>query len=268
MSWAAVNGTPGAAATLSRLGPISTTQALPLAGMAALDPWTQWRVILTDPGGRAIAVERIRRRTGHQPGRPPGIVGRVTVTIPASALDTDTDTDILSTSTLAARASGNAAHASSTGASGRVADASAFDTGLPGTPGHGIRSAILRTAHRAAARARQEQAADTAAGGCAHTTATPAYRPATRIREHVEARDQTCRQPACRQPAWHADIDHTQAWHKGGPTCPCNLGAHCRTHHKIKQLPGWTLTQPRPGHFTLTTPAGRTYRTEPDTYPV
>ena len=40
----------------------------------------------------------------------------------------------------------------------------------------------------------------------------------------------------------------------------------CRTHHQIKQLPGWTLTQPRPGHFQLTTPAGRTYDTHPDTY--
>jgi len=41
----------------------------------------------------------------------------------------------------------------------------------------------------------------------------------------------------------------------------------CRTHHKIKQEPGWTLRQPRPGYFEITTPAGRTYTTEPDTYP-
>ncbi len=41
----------------------------------------------------------------------------------------------------------------------------------------------------------------------------------------------------------------------------------CRTHRKIKQLPGWTLTQPEPGVFHLTTPAGRTYITRPDTYP-
>lgn len=50
----------------------------------------------------------------------------------------------------------------------------------------------------------------------------------------------------------------------------CRYGlhdGHCRTHHKIKQLPGWTLTQLRPGHFQLTTPAGRTYTTNPDPYP-
>jgi hypothetical protein len=50
----------------------------------------------------------------------------------------------------------------------------------------------------------------------------------------------------------------------------CSYRRHvgrCRTHHQIKQLSGWTLTQPRPGFFELTTPAGRTYETEPDAYP-
>ncbi|MGH3156681.1 MAG: hypothetical protein ACRDNF_08935, partial [Streptosporangiaceae bacterium] len=68
-------------------------------------------------------------------------------------------------------------------------------------------------------------------------------------------------------PAHHADLDHTTPYDQGGLTCECNLGGYCRTHHKIKQLPGWTLTQPRPGHFQLTTPAGRTYTTTPDAYP-
>lgn len=50
--------------------------------------------------------------------------------------------------------------------------------------------------------------------------------------------------------------------------CGYNLhGGQCRTHHQIKQLPGWTLTEPQPGHFELTAPAGRTYETHPDTYP-
>ncbi|MGH3399735.1 MAG: hypothetical protein ACRDPO_34135, partial [Streptosporangiaceae bacterium] len=77
----------------------------------------------------------------------------------------------------------------------------------------------------------------------------------------------TCRNPRCRQPAHHADLDHTTPYDQGGLTCECNLGGYCRTHHKIKQLPGWTLTQPTPGHFQLTTPAGRTYTTTPDAYP-
>jgi len=115
-----------------------------------------------------------------------GVTGRVTVIIPAATLD---------------------------------------QPGQPGSAdGTGIRAAVLRAARRAATRAEQAAAADEAAGGCAHTTATPAYRPATRIREPVEARDQTCRQPYCRQAAWRTDLDHTTPWHKGAPTCPCNIG--------------------------------------------
>jgi hypothetical protein len=37
--------------------------------------------------------------------------------------------------------------------------------------------------------------------------------------------------------------------------------------HKLKQHPGWTLTQTEPGTFTWTTPAGRTYTVSPDTHP-
>jgi hypothetical protein len=232
LSWRALTGHPAAPARLGRLGPVTPGQALPLAALAASDPAAQWRVILTDPGDRAIAVERVRRgRLCDNPRRAAGVTGRVTVILPAAAL-------------------------------GQPSPASA-----PATGGTGIRAAVLRAARRAAPRAEKTAAADEAAGGCAHTTATTAYRPTTRIREHVEARDQTCRQPYCRQPAWHTDLDHTRAYHRGGPTCPCNIGGHCRTHHKIKQQLGWTLTQPRPGHFEWTTPAGRTYTTEPDTYP-
>jgi hypothetical protein len=106
-----------------------------------------------------------------------------------------------------------------------------------------------------------------APGGCDHHAATPGYRPATATRDYITARDQTCRYPTCRQPAWHADLDHTRPWHQGGPTCPCNLGALCRTHHILKQLHGWTLTQPTPGTFHWTTPTGRTYTCEPDIHP-
>ena len=98
--------------------------------------------------------------------------------------------------------------------------------------------------------------------------ASAAYRPPPRIREHIAARDITCRFTTCGQPAWRADLDHTVPWHKGGRTCPCNLGGFCRTHHKIKALPGWQVEQSRPGTFRWTTPAGRSYLAEPDPYPV
>jgi hypothetical protein len=94
---------------------------------------------------------------------------------------------------------------------------------------------IARAALRATQRAQDEAQAFAAAGGsCDHGSASAAYRPPPRIREHVTARDVTCRFGTCGQPAWRADLDHTIPYDQGGPTCTCNLGGDCRTHHKIK----------------------------------
>jgi hypothetical protein len=91
--------------------------------------------------------------------------------------------------------------------------------------GTATRAAVLRAAARAAAKVRRQAAADQQSDtGCAHTAATPAYRSTATIRDLIEARDQTCRFPGCRQPAWRGDLDHTTPYHCGGLTCPCNLG--------------------------------------------
>ena len=143
--------------------------------------------------------------------------------------------------------------------------------GPPGAPGQitgQILGLALRAATRATTRARAAMAADTTAGGdCAHTTATPGYRPPPRLKEYIAARDLTCRFPRCRQPAWRGDLDHTIPFDNGGLTCRCNLGGLCRTHHLLKHHPDWKLAQTTPGHFTWTTPSGRTYTTTPDTHP-
>jgi hypothetical protein len=254
ISWRALNADPAGSATLSRIGPISASQALPLALMAAADPNARWQVILTDADGYAIAVETVRRH--YRPGqarRPAGVTGHVTVTIPAATVDQLLNTGSVGPAPADSR--------SGPSASARLNSTDAWTS-------RGIRAAVVRAAHRAWARAQRQATADASApGGCAHADSTTAYRPTPKLRDYVTARDQTCRNPRCRQPARRADLDHTVPWHKGGPTCRCNLGGHCRTHHKIKQLPGWTLTQTRPGHFRLTTPAGRTYTTTPDPYP-
>ena len=243
LPWATLAGHSAAPGLLGRIGPITAAQARHLATTACHDPAAQWRIIITNPAGQALTVTRIPRRTrdrpgpaGHNPGTagdgpPPGagLAGRITLTITQDTIRQHADGP---------------------------------------RPAAGIAAVALRAAARALDTALTQAQADTAAGGCAHHAQSQAYRPPPRLREHVTARDLTCRNPACRQPAWRADLDHTQPWQDGGPTCTCNLGGACRRDHQLKQHPRWTLQQTRPGHFTWTTPAGRTYTTTPDTHPL
>jgi hypothetical protein len=241
LPWTTLAGRAARPGALGRIGPITPAQASQLALSAANDPAAQWRVIVTNPAGQAIAVSRIRRRTRARPtpatgspgaarDGPPsgtGLVGRATVII---------SQDTISQEPLA-RSSG------------------------------WITAATLRAAAWALRRAMAEAEADVAAGGCAHAERSPAYRPPPRLREQVTARDLTCRFPTCGQPAWRADLDHTIPHDQGGRTCVCNLGGRCRKHHILKQDPRWKLEQGPRGEFTWTTPAGRTYTTSPDIYP-
>jgi hypothetical protein len=182
-----------------------------------------------------MAVARVPRPRTSAGRKAPGLagatatVGRVTLVMPAEALD------------------------AGTGPSPRLPD--------------GVYAGILAAAHRARDDADRRAEADRQApGGCAHTIATASYRPPGRVRDLVVVRDQTCRQPGCGQPAWRTDLDHTTPHDQGGRTCPCNLGPLCRRHHQLKQHPRWNLAQPRPGEFLWTTPAGRTYRVFPHGY--
>jgi hypothetical protein len=59
-------------------------------------------------------------------------------------------------------------------------------------------------------------------------------------------------------------MDHTIPYHLGGLTCECNVGPHCRRHHRLKGTGAWRLEQPRPGIFRWTTPAGLTYSVSPE----
>jgi Domain of unknown function (DUF222) len=237
--WTTLTGHSREPAIVGRIGPVSSWQARELVALATRNPATQWRVILTTDDGRAIAVHHARppQAPGHNraPGTDTyttGVIGRVTITIRAASLGTP-----------AARPRPD----------------------TPLTIQH-LTPAILTAAAQAAERAAAD--GDRGDGSCAHTMASESYRPPPRLREHITARDRTCRFGPCGQPAWRTDLDHTTPWHQDGPTCPCNLGSCCRTHHQIKQHPGWHLHQPNPGTFTWTTPTGRTYQTQPDPYPV
>jgi len=102
---------------------------------------------------------------------------------------------------------------------------------------------------------------------CRHLRRVRRYEPGERLANLVRVRQRRCSFPGCRRPAPGCDLDHTQAYHRGGPTCECNLSPLCRRHHRTKQTRGWTLTQPEPGVLVWTTPHGRGYTVTPEPYP-
>ncbi len=250
VAWRSLTGIGPEPGDLSWTGPVTPAQARELAAVAAADPDCTWRLIVTDDEGRAIAIATLRTRRTAGAG-PPGLVSEVTVTIKRS---------------LAAALGGDGQAASwVAGALQRL------------SPGEGranfgkladLLARAVPAANLAAAEAAARAAADTMAGGCAHTMEVPGYRVPDRLRRWLNTRDRTCRNPVCRQPAARCDQDHTVAYDSGGRTCSCGLGALCRAHHQLKQLPGWQLTQDAQGYFTWRTPAGLTYRKEPHRYPV
>jgi hypothetical protein len=88
------------------------------------------------------------------------------------------------------------------------------------------------------------------------------YRPSAATRRAVEGRHATCVFPSCNRRSDRCDLDHTIPWGRGA-TCPCNLAPLCRRHHRTKQTPGWTLSQPWPGLLIWTTPSGTWHITLP-----
>jgi Domain of unknown function (DUF222) len=103
---------------------------------------------------------------------------------------------------------------------------------------------------------------------CDHRLESHAYQPNDRLRHLVQVRDYTCTFPTCNRHARDSDFEHAIPYDKGGRTCACNAGARSRQCHRVKQSPGWTLTQPRPGWHQWQTPRGRTYTQGPKRYPV
>jgi hypothetical protein len=103
---------------------------------------------------------------------------------------------------------------------------------------------------------------------CDHRYESAGYRPGALLRHLVEVRDGQCTQPTCVRAARRCDFEHAVPYHKGGKTCGCNGGCRCRRDHRVKQSPGWKVTQPRPGYHQWTTPAGRTFTAEPMRYPI
>ena len=102
---------------------------------------------------------------------------------------------------------------------------------------------------------------------CDHESAEDRYAPGRKLRHLVRARSQLCTAPACNAQAVYCDLDHTDPY-PDGPTDQCNLTPKCRRHHRVKQAPGWKVTQPTPGTTAWTTPSGRTHTTTATAYDV
>ena len=100
----------------------------------------------------------------------------------------------------------------------------------------------------------------------------PVRKPGPRSRRQAEhlsqVRHATCTSPVCRDPPTICDFEHNTPYEAGGRTCLCNGGPKCRHDHRLKQHPKWKVDQLPDGTFRWTTPAGRTYTTEPTRYPI
>ena len=103
---------------------------------------------------------------------------------------------------------------------------------------------------------------------CDHRFQAEGHDPGVRLRHLSQVRHATCTSPVCRRPAAQCDHEHNTPYEAGGRTCLCNTGPKCRHDHRLKQHPKWKVEQLPDGTFRWTTPAGRTYDTEPTRYPI
>jgi len=103
---------------------------------------------------------------------------------------------------------------------------------------------------------------------CDHRFESRGHDPGVRLRHLAQVLHATCTSPVCRRPASRCDFEHNTPYDAGGRSCLCNGGPKCRHDHRLKQHPRWKVDQLPDGTFRWTTPAGRSYDTEPTRYPI
>ena len=96
---------------------------------------------------------------------------------------------------------------------------------------------------------------------------TESYQPTAPIWRHVVAEHSACYRPGCDAPSTEDDLDHRIAW-PIGPTDTENLWPGCRTDHRTKHAPGFSIEQADNGGYVLRTAAGFSHPVEPTTHPV
>ena len=240
---ATLQGTAARPGDSRLLGPLDPALARDLAAAAARSPRSRWEVTVVDDHGHAAGHGTARRRQGRrQPPQPPPPAGcalpaRVNITVTGQRLRQ-----------LAAQAAEPRSGAPPGDWQLTPRAAGTWTLTLPGGQQLAVRFDVVPT------------------DDCDHAHEVDSYQPSERLRRLVQARDHTCTFPPCSRPARESDFEHAVPYDKGGRTCACNAGARSRRCHQVKQSPGWTVTQPKPGWHQWQTPTGRTYTQEPWRY--
>jgi hypothetical protein len=239
------------------LGVLDPDLCRDLAAAAIASPRTRLCITVTDRDGIAAWHGCARRgRTGCSGDRQPRTS---LVELPARLNLTITSAQLAALE-LAAPAADPRRHSPGTWSLTRN------DTGPPGTAPPGGRDAWTLTTPDG--RAHTVLLEPVPVEECDHRHQASGYHPGDRLRHLVQVRDYTCTFPPCSRHARDSDFEHARPYAKGGRTCACNAGARSRKCHRVKQSPGWNLTQPRPGWHQWTTPSGWTYTQDPHRYPV
>jgi hypothetical protein len=226
------------------LGPLDPALARDLAAAAARSPDSRWEIIVVDEHGYATGHGMARPLRNSGPQTQPA--GATSSRLPARVKITVTETFLHQLEAQAAQPRSGAPP--------------------PGdwqlTPGkHGTWTLTLPGGQQLAVRFDVVPV-----HACDHRYQVSSYLPGDRLRRLVQVRDHTCTWPPCSRPARESDFEHAIPYGKGGVTCACNAGARSRRCHQVKQLPGWSVTQPRPGWHVWITATGRSYTQEPWRY--
>jgi hypothetical protein len=246
-----------------RLGVLDPELCRDLASLAAASPHSRLCITVTDPDGIAIGhgCGRARRRVGPAPDQPHPGLPRSPVALPAR-LNLTITADRLSA--LLSRASGPPGKVGGRASPGWALTPAEGTRGSPGDPSWCGNWTLTMPGGRELA----VHIDPVPTEECDHRYESRAYEPNGTLRHLVQVRDYTCTFPPCSRHARESDFEHAQPYDKGGRTCACNAGARSRKCHRVKQSPGWKVTQPKPGWHAWTTPSGRTYIQPPYRYPV
>jgi hypothetical protein len=230
------------------LGPLDPALARDLATAAARSPASRWELTVVDKHGYAVGhgTARPTRSTGTRPPQPPPGSAPPGPALPARITITVTETVLHQ---LQAQATQPRSGAPPPGGWNLA----------PGRPGSWVLT--LPGGRQLAVRLDTVPTHD-----CDHRYRVSSYLPGDRLRRLIQVRDHECTWPPCSRAARDSDFEHAIPYDKGGITDACNAGARSRRCHQVKQLPGWSVTQPKPGWHVWTTPTGRTYVQEPWRY--